>query len=213
METDLVAYLDESKKPVRDESTGKASPTHEYYVVAAAVVLLGEADEVRDSLADVVDRLGYPLHYREFRSMHRRAEALDAIAAVDGWEVYLFETAKPMSNRHNSEHHLRSKTLGAALRVLSMDVGVSDVVLESRAHVARGFTALDRSDNSVLKSLLDDGLVPPELSIRHADKAESLFQIPDLIAGARTDHLCGADRQFYARIANRVRRVSTVLGD
>jgi hypothetical protein len=212
VETDLVAYLDESKKPVRDESTGKVLPTHEYYVVAAAIVLSGEAHEVRAALATAVDRLRYRLHYREFRSVQRRAEALDAIAAIDGWEAYIFETAKPMSNRHNSEHHLRSKTLGTAFNVLSTEVGVNDVVLESRAHLARGFTSLDRNDNSVLKSLRDDGVVPPELSIRHADKAESLFQLPDLVAGARTDHLCGVDRQFYARIANRVRLVTAVLG-
>jgi hypothetical protein len=213
VETDLVAYIDESKKPIRDETSGKASSTHEYYVVAAAIVLSGEAEEVRIALASTVERLGFRLHYREFRSVQRRAEALDAISAIDGWEAYLFETAKPMSNRHNSEHHLRSKTLGAALSALSTDVGVHDIVLESRAHLAREFTSLDRSDNSVLKSLLDDGLVPPELSIRHSDKAEPLFQLPDLVAGARTDHLCGVDRQFYARIASRVRRVSTVLGD
>jgi Protein of unknown function (DUF3800) len=198
VETDLVAYIDESKKPVRDGSTGKVSHTHEYYVVAAAIVLSGEAEEVRAELLSAVDRLGYRLHYREFRSVQRRTEALDAITAIDGWEAYIFETAKPMSNRHNSEHHLRSKTLGAAFNVLSTEVGVHDVVLESRAHVARGFTSLDRNDNSVLKSLLDDGVVPPGLSIRHTDKSESLFQLSDMVAGARTDQclrqlwpLCG----------------------
>ena len=42
------------------------------------------------------------------------------------------------------------------------------------------------------------------IELRHDDKSEAMLQLPDLVAGARTDHLCGVDRTAFALIANRV---------
>ncbi len=50
MTTELIAYVDESRKPMRDPATGRVSGAGEYYVLAAAVVLDGDCDDLRTSL-------------------------------------------------------------------------------------------------------------------------------------------------------------------
>ena len=211
MTTNLVAFIDESKKPVRDPATGRVAGTGDHYVVAAAVVLSGDLDDVRGALVAATQALGFPFHYADLRSRSRRLAALDAILAIDAWDAFLFETARPMSPRHNSEHHLRSKTLAAALRHLSTEVGTSRVVLETRAHPGRGLDQLDRKDHQVLQRLISLGEVAHGLSLGHVDKAEPVLQVSDVLAGVRTDHLCSVDRELYARVAHRVQKIVTVL--
>lgn len=125
MTTDLLGFLDESKKPVRDPRTGRVSTSGEFYVVAAAVVLSGDIEAIRAELREAVARLGFPFHYADLRSKSRRVDALDAVLSIEGWGAYVFETARPMSPRNNSEHQMRAKALSAAFTVLSAEEGVS----------------------------------------------------------------------------------------
>lgn len=49
----VIAYLDESKKPMRNSSTGKVSDSGEHYVVAAAVLMRGDQQVLRQRLHGV----------------------------------------------------------------------------------------------------------------------------------------------------------------
>ena len=107
--TRLIAFLDESKKPVRDRSTGRvATGGDHYYVVAAAIVFASDLGDVRAQLSDIEAGLGYKLHYGDL-SHKRRVEAIEAVEAIDGWDGYIFETARPLSSRHYTERHVRAR--------------------------------------------------------------------------------------------------------
>ncbi len=208
---DLIAFLDESRKPVRDLATGRPSGRGEHYVVAAAVVIDGDCDVVRNAIAEIVTRLGYPLHYADFRSRERRLAAIAELDRIPGWDGYLFETAQPLSARHHSEHHVRAKTLGAAFTFLGADVGVSRIVLESRAAPKKGLTLLDEKDHQVLQKLLTQNTVPAGLRIAHTDKTEQIISLADVLAGARSDFLCRADMEAYPLIAHRIQGTESLF--
>ena len=82
----LVAYLDESRKPVRDPATGRVAGGGEHYVVAAAVVFGMEADGVRTSVRAIERDLSFALHYGELRSRARRIAIDDRPEIVDVWQ-------------------------------------------------------------------------------------------------------------------------------
>ncbi len=212
MDHEILAFLDESIKPVRDPNTGKVSGRGDYYVVAGAVIMRGDADETRDALRELSADLDVDVHYNEL-SRERRIVAIDRVTALDTWDGYLFETAQPLRARHNSEHRLRAKTMAAAFTTLGGDGGVMDLVLETRGQPSLGFTQLDQKDHRVLQSLRSRNLVPQGLSIRHETKQEPLLWLAGVLAGARTDHLCGAHLDMYPRLAHRVRKVCVVLGN
>lgn len=211
MVTDLVAYLDESRKPVRDRATGRPSGSGEFYVVAAALVLTGDLDDTRDKVAAIETELGFGLHYGGLRSRSRRIAAIEAIEAIDSWDGYLFETGQPLQARHHSEHHIRAKVLAEGFTYLGSDGGVTKVILETRGQPKLGFVQLDAKDHQVLQKLLSHKKVPEDFRIQHADKTELALRIADLLAGARSDSLCGVNEEVYARIAHRIRAVRTVL--
>lgn len=208
--SDLVAFLDESKKPMRDPATGRPSDSGEHYVVAAAVVIKDDAD-IRNALVDAEERLGYRLHYSELRSKERRLAAVRELDRIRDWDGYLFETARALPRRHHSEHHIRAKALSSAFTVLGAEVGVSRIILETRATPQRGFTALDEKDHQVLQKLLTSKSVPADLRISHSDKSEQRLAIADIIAGARSDFLCLADMEIFPLIAHRVRGIKAVF--
>ncbi len=202
---DLVAYLDESKRPLRDLSTGKPSTRGDHYVVAAAVVIEGEVSAIQEAVVDVEARLGYRLHYSDLRSRERRLAALAALDEIPGWDAYLFETAKPLSARRYSEHHIRAKTMESAFLFLGVDIGVTKIVPETRAAPRRGFTRLDENDRGVWQSLVTTRQLPASVRLEHADKTEPLLSIADLVAGSRSAFLCLIDQEPYPLIAHRVR--------
>ncbi len=208
--TDLIAFLDESKKPVRDPATGRPSGRGDHYVVAAAIVIEGDTD-IRTAINEVERRLGFPLHYADLRSRGRRLAAIAELERIGGWEGYLFETARPLPVRRYSEHHIRAKTLEAAFTALHEVGGVSRIVLETRATPAKGFLELDEKDHAVLQRLLSREVVPGDFTIAHADKTERMLAIADVLAGARSDYLCFADQEAYPLIAHRVRSVKTLF--
>lgn len=212
MDAELHGFIDESKKPVRDRQTGKVSGAGDFYVVAAAVVLRGDLRETRAELRALAGDLGVDLHYNEL-SRQRRIEAVERIAAIESWDGYLFETGRPLISRHNSERRLRAHTMTAAFTVLGTDEGVENLVLETRGKPSEGFTQLDDHDRQVLQRLKTKKQVPRSLSIDHATKAEPLLWLADVLAGARTDHLCNVHADIFPRVTHRIRATQTVLDE
>ena len=210
MAPEFIAFLDESRKPIRNSATGRVD-NHglKHYVVAAAVVMVGDSHNIRRLLEQVAAGLGYPLHYRDL-SAARRVKALEAIDRIDGWDGYLFETARALPDANYNEHHVRAKVVTEAFTHLSSE-GIDEVVLETRAGTKKSFLALDRKDHDVMRRLQRQGTVPEGFRIRHDDKTEAILQIADLLAGARSDSLCGVNRVAYAMIGHRVHSIRTVF--
>lgn len=199
----LIAYVDESCKPVRDPSTRRVMPDRYRYVLACAIVFEADIDAGRCELSRLEASLGKSLHYRELAVTAREA-ALEHAASLDSWEGALFETSRDIIRQRHSEHHVRAKLLERALRSLSETFGVAEIVMESRSRRRLGPGQLDQKDHQVLRKTRGRGLIDP-IALRHDDKSEVMLRLPDLLAGARTDHLCGVDRTAFALIANRVR--------
>ena len=209
MMVELTAFLDESRKPIRDPATMQAVPGVHFYVVAAAVVIDGDIADTRSRLELVSAEIGVQLHYRSL-STSRRVKALEAIDQIGGWDGYLFEAARPLPAANYSEHHVRAKVLDEAFTHLSSE-GVVEAVLETRAGTKQDFQPLDKKDYEVLHKLQRQGAVADRFRIRHDDKTEPVLQLPDLLAGARSDERCGVDRETYYRISHRVREVRTIF--
>ncbi|WP_420637742.1 hypothetical protein [Candidatus Poriferisocius sp.] len=210
MDDQLCGFLDESKKPVRDPRTRRESGAGDFYVVAAAVVLQGHLEETRSELRGLADVLGADLHYNEL-GRDRRIEAVERIDAIPFWDGYLFETAQPLTSRHNPERRLRDHTMAAAFIALGADEGVEHLVLETRGKPSMGFTQLDQQDHRVLQRLRNKKEVPYTLSISHETKTEPLLWLADVVAGARSDHLCKVYDEIYPLLCHRIRRVHSVL--
>ena len=114
--------------------------------------------------------------------------------------AFLDESRKPV----------RSKVLGEAFTHLSAE-GVTEAVLETRAGAKKDFQPLDHKDRQVLHKLQRQEVVPKSLQVRHDDKTEAILQLADLLAGARSDVLCGANREAFYRISHRVRTIRTLF--
>lgn len=203
----LIGFLDESVKPVRDPRTRRVSKTGRHYVMAGVVLFEEDADAVRSKLANIRSQLGHPLHYADLRSRQRRLAVIEALDSVGDWDAYVFETAKPF---RGSEHHFRARVLESAFTHLSASEGVGHLVLETRSHPSGGFGQLDEKDHLVLRKLVNRREVPTDLEVVHQGKSEPLLQIPDVVVGARSDHLCAADREAYAMVSHRVRYIKNV---
>lgn len=202
----LVAFVDESCKPVRDPSTGEALPDRYRYVLACAVVFEADIAAVRHDLSTLERSLGKPLHYRKM-GPNARETALTHISRLDMWDGVLVETSQAVHRQHHSEHHVRARLLQRALASLSNEFGVAEIVIESRSRLQLGPGQLDQKDHQVLRRLRGQGLISA-VRLRHDDKSEIMLSLPDLLAGARTDHLCGVNRTAFALIAGRVRAVT-----
>jgi hypothetical protein len=207
-ELELLAFLDESNKPVRDPATGKVADSGNRYVVAAAVVLRGEAEPIRNELRALRDRIGYDLHYSDL-GRKSRTQALIGLSEIDGWEGAIYETDTAVSI-DQSERRTRHLVHRAAFINLTNHMGVTRIVVETRATIRLGFNTLDLQDEASWYSLRKRGLILPDRTMDHADKTEPLLWMAELLAGARTDHLCNVDRGFYPLIAHRIRHVTAV---
>jgi len=204
MTTDLVAFIDESKKPVRDLNTGKVSGSGDYYVVASAVVLDGDMDYQRAELNRLQTKLGFDLHYGDMKSDTRRRQAVDGIAAIENWDAYVFETESPIRAGGGAEHYARARLLRQAFSYLEGQAGVSRAVLETRDTPTKGLFDLNAKDHLVLRKLNDKAEVSRRFSIDHHDKSELILAIADIVAGTRTDWLCWKNREFYPLLGHRV---------
>lgn len=206
----MVAFLDESRKPVRDPETGRPIPSVLHYVVAAAIVLQGDAAQLRSSLRSVAHDVGRPLHYSDLGT-DGRIQALNALGELTGWEGLIYETNTPVSDRV-PERRTRARLLRVAFPDLTTRQEAQTVTLETRSTPRLGFHQLDEHDHSTWRSLIDRGSVPHGLTLRHGDKSDPLLWVPDLVAGARSDHLCATNRSNFPLISHRVSAIVRVDG-
>lgn len=204
----VIAYLDESKKPMRNSSTGKVSDSGEHYVVAAAVLMRGDQQVLRQRLHGVRRSLGRDLHYSGLSPVQRSFVAR-TVAETPDWDGVIYETATPLP-ASRPERRTRSRLLTTAFMDLTSTHGVDEAVFETRATPSRGLHALDEHDHATWYSLVERGLVDSRLTIRHENKSEPLLWLADALAGSRTDYLCGVDRGVFPLLAHRVtiRRVA-----
>ena len=210
--TDLIAFLDESNKPMRHRASGLVDHSGDFYVIAGVVVLRADTDELRAEMRLIVRRLGMPVHYGRIRSQARRRALVDLVDGLTWWEAHVFETAHPASARHTSEHFVRARLLKVALVQLTGAGGVTGVTLETRSSPSRGLDQIDLRDRSVIQRLQDQGLVSPGVDMTHADKSEPLLWLADVLAGARSDDICAVDPGASARLAHRMRIVRVEVG-
>lgn len=207
---DVVAFLDESRKPIRDPQSGRPVASELHYAVAAAMLFRGDLESLRADLVSIARNVGGSLHYADL-GPGRRIAALTALGELDGWEGLIYETAVPLSHRI-PERRTRARLLGVAFPDLLNRHEVHTITLETRASPQRGFSQLDQHDHSTWQSLVDQGLVPRRRVLTHGDKSEPLLWVADLMAGARTDHLCAVNRGNYAIISHRVTASTPVAG-
>jgi len=208
---DLIAFLDESRKPVRDGRTGRVSGRGDHYVVVAAVVLTADADDCRSRIRAAATNSEASRYWRwKLMSPSRRRRAVAGLTALDHWEAYAYETAQPMQRRRVSDARARSLILKRAFVDLDRQVGVHRATLETRSQPSERFDTHDRRDHQVLESLLSEDGVDPSFRITHAGKEEPLLWLADVLAGARSDFLCGVDREMWSLMAHRVSVVVSI---
>lgn len=207
---DVVAYLDESRKPGRDPKSGRVRSSGLHYAVAAAMVFHGDVTSISANLSALAMDVGRKLHYADL-GPERQVEVLREMAGMDGWEGLIYETAAPVSHEI-PERRTRARILKVAFPDLLNRHEVRAVTLETRASPKKGFGQLDQHDHSTWRSLVDRGLIPRDGVLTHGDKSEPLLWAADLVAGARTDHLCNVNRSNYALISHLVTAITAVAG-
>ncbi len=208
----LIVFLDESRKPVREERTGRVSGRGDHYVVVAAVVLAADTDNCRSRIRAAAATNSEASRIRRWKLMSpsRRRRAVADLTALDHWEAYSYETAQPMSRQRVSDARARSLILKRAFVDLHRQRGVQRATLETRSQPSEGFVTHDRRDHQVLESLLSEDEVDPSFRIAHAGKEEPLLWLADVLAGARSDFLCEVDREMWSLMAHRVSAVVSI---
>lgn len=205
--TDLIAFVDESKKPARDPLTGKALP-QSWYAMAAVIVLAGDAEALRTRLVEISHDFRPRLHYKELSSSARR-DALSRIGQIADWDAIVVESERPVPIR--KETTVRNGVLGRLLPSLASESDTRFATLESRARQLTGLDTPDHEDRLLVAELIDHARLPANFRITHAHKDEPLLWAADLIVGARTDALAGIDWRPWLHTAGRVAARSVPL--
>ena len=138
-ELELLAFLDESNKPVRDPATGKVANTGNRYVVAAAVVLRGEAEPIRNELRALRDRIGYDLHYSDL-----------------GRKKPHSSTDWPWRNRRLGRHHLSVRSGSACASTRSANASANPACRFPGPHVLERCHTNCGGDSSHRSSRIQD---------------------------------------------------------
>ena len=115
-ELGLHAFLDESRKPIRDGATGGVSPRGDYYVISACVVLEGTVDESRQHLNALRRQLGFPFHFSQLGE-RRQHLVVEGLMSLDSWDGYVYESSQPL-RRSTPERRMRDRILRAAFQDL-----------------------------------------------------------------------------------------------
>jgi len=118
------------------------------------------------------------------------------------WACVIAETSEPVRIQV-PDRQIRDRTLATLLPYLAEQLHIEHTVLESRGKPGSGFEILDDHDHRTLQRLRDKKLVAGQLRIEHRTKDETLLALADIVAGARTDHLCHVRYDLYPRIAHR----------
>ncbi len=200
---DLLAFIDESKRPVRNRKTGKPDTTQWQYALAAVVIMRADLTLVRQQLQQIEADLNYKLHYHEMKSHTRRRNAIDAINSIAEWDGYIAETSKPIKPSGEKEHGARASQLKQAFVYLGIR-GITQVAIETRVRPEAKHKTLDKNDLAMAKKLRDQKIIDARFHLEHVGKEETLLKIADLLASSRTDMLCARDEAIYPRIGHRV---------
>lgn len=148
------------------------------YVVACAVVLLGDAPAAEASLRDVLssnpDRTR-PFHWST-EGPALRAHVLEAVAALA--EISYAVIGEVAGSR--GQERVRYDCMRALLKLAGRDA--AEVVVESRERALRNL-GQNRTDHSAIVDARHAGEVSPLLRYRWADKRDPLVWAPDAIAG------------------------------
>lgn len=179
--------------------------------MVAAVVLAADADDCRSLIRTAVASSEATRYQRwKLMSPTRRRTAVAGLTALDHWEAFAYETAQPIGHRRVSDARARSLILKRAFVDLRWQRGVRRATLETRSQPSEGFVTHDQRDHQVLESLLTENEVDPSFEITHAGKEEPLLWLADVLVGARSDFLCGVDREMWSLMAHRVPAVVRV---
>lgn len=198
----LVAYVDESRKPDRSGKGLRVSGKGDFYAVCAAVMFDADRGDLRSQLEMLEQELGN-LHYGEL-SKTRACELAECVGVLGDWEAHVYESAGPLVHRKGSESRLRSLALRQALPDLAGH-GVKDFRLETRAKDKPEFQKLDQNDMAVVDKLRAKGKLTSDHRLRHVTKADVLLAIPDVLAGARTDLLTTKNPEPWAYLTHRAK--------
>jgi len=209
-EVRLRAFLDESRKPLRDESTGSVLNWGDHYVLSAVTCMEGSLGQSRTWLKDVRRTLGFDFHFSDL-GRRRRELVIEGLLALDTWDAFLFETASPV-HRSTPERRMRDRILRVAISELVTQAGVDSLTMETRSSPQRGQHTLDLRDHSAISGLVSKGLIPRGIHMTHSTKREPMLWIADLIASCRSDYICGRDRSLYPLLAHRIRVTRGVNG-
>lgn len=201
--SDVVGFLDESRKPVRLAHIDGTTQVHSqsFYAVAAALVPVDRMKELREGLRKVSQAAPKALHYADL-TRRRRVRALELLVELPHWHALAVETDTPVKIRN--DRLVRGAVLSAALQHLHDVSGVTHLTLETRSDPRGGFARLDHDDVLLVDALRQRGILHRPLTIRHSTKVESLLAIADLVVGARTDSICGVDDAPWGHVASRV---------
>lgn len=197
---DIIAFVDESKKPVREPATGRADTSSYFYVATSVVTFDSDIEALRSLLNELSEQLSKPLHYSELSS-RQREHALSALCQSPDWEASVFETSKAF-HKSTDEHWVRARLLDQMLEEHTKDI--THFVLEQRGKPGTDFDALNERDHQVFRRHQRRSNLETQITLEHRDKSEIMLAIPDLISGARTDFLCRRDTLPYTHISHRV---------
>ncbi len=201
---EFIAFIDESKRPMRNRRTGKVDITQWHYVLAVVIIMRIDLESVRQKILRIEADLNYELHYQEMKSNTRRCNAIEAIEQIKEWNGILFETMKPIGQSNAEEHRTRASQLKQSFQMLANNYQSTKVILETRAKRKTSRPTLDNKDIAVLQKLYATKKVARTFQIRHETKQEPILKIADLLASSRTDMLCVSDETIYPQIGHRV---------
>lgn len=197
-----VAYIDESKKPERHWGTGAVLEGRRY-AAAAAVVMRGDASNIRRSLEQIAAAVGVDqIHYSDLTRARQEALARDLGSLAD-WDGLVTVTERSALLRH--DRTVRTSVLTSQLPSLVQAFGVEEAVIESRTRRLDRTQQLDKDDLDLAQGLRDTGLIPADFRVRHAGKDEPLLWLADFLASSCTDYVCGVNAAPWALLAHRVR--------
>ena len=197
---------------MRDRRTGRVSGQGEFYVIGGIVILSADVVNVRANLREIQARLGYAIHFNELSHL-RRIETIKAVLEIDCWDGYIFETASPLEARHHKERHIRARALQDAFTYLCHAGAVTEFILETRAQPSKGFTTLNEDDRRLGQKLKAKKQLPDKFTMQHGDKTEPLLWLADVLAGARSDHICARHEDLFPLLGHRILDIRTVFNN
>ena len=158
-------------------------------------------EEISHQLGQIASHFTKGLHYSSLSRRQRLAALID-VHCIPGGDGLVVETSRAVVVRN--DRTLRRAVLAEAVLELANVWQARAITIESRSHPHGHFAKLDRDDSLLVAKLRDARQVSREISVEHASKGEVILGLADLLAGARTDWLCGVDRAPWSVVQHRM---------